>query len=245
MKGLAIVPARSGSKGVPDKNIRPFYNSCLMKESILHLIATKLDLDIIVSTDSKRYAEIARRSGALVNKLRPKELANDKVDLTETIKFEYHNALRLLNKKYSYILLILPTSPFRKVINTINCVSAFEDMSKKGYSSVLTVHASIANENPAWQIRIVRDAKNTMPRIENIYKKNINDFAPNRNSLPEFFIKNDHAIVISPKNILDKNPTIYGPLPFIFEIKKEYGLDIDINSIDEFEIAEKLYRGIL
>ena len=64
----------------------------------MHLIATKLDLDIIVSTDSKRYAEIARSSGALVNKLRPKELANDKVDLTETIKFEYHNASRLLNK---------------------------------------------------------------------------------------------------------------------------------------------------
>tara|TARA_B100000886_G_scaffold305661_1_gene237521 strand:- start:17592 stop:18329 length:738 start_codon:yes stop_codon:yes gene_type:complete len=244
LKGLAIIPARSGSKGVTDKNIRPFFNSCLMGESIKHLKATNLDLDIIVSTDSKKYSQIAKSYGALVNNLRPKNLANDKVDLTATIKFEYQNYSSLLNKEYSYILLILPTSPFRRVINTINCVKTFENMSKNGFSSVFTVHESIANENPAWQIRIVKEGENSAPRIENIFKKNINEFAPNRNSLPDFYIKNDHAIVISPKNILDKEPTIYGSKPFIFKIKKEYGVDIDINSINEFEIAERLYKGI-
>ena len=62
---IALIPARSGSKGVPDKNIRPFYNSCLMGESIKHLKATNLNLDIIVSTDSKKYAQIAKTFGEL------------------------------------------------------------------------------------------------------------------------------------------------------------------------------------
>ncbi len=242
MKGLSIIPARSGSRSVPDKNIRSFSNSSLLEEAIKHVLKTNLDLDIVVSTDSEEYALKARNAGAFVNTLRPENLATDQIDLTMTLQFEYMNAVKLLNKKYDYILLTLPTSPFRKIKNTINCVNYFLKMRDQGVTSTLTVFESEANENPAWQIRLDQNNFDLVPKLENIFRDNINQFPPNRASLPKFYIKNDHAIVIDFNNIICDKPSIYGEKPLVYICKKYY--DIDINSIEEFKIAEKLYLGV-
>lgn len=74
---LAIIPARSGSKSLPDKNIRPFRGKPLLVHSIETALSTKLVNRVIVSTDSPDYAEIARKAGAEVPFLRPTQLAGD------------------------------------------------------------------------------------------------------------------------------------------------------------------------
>lgn len=74
---LAIIPARSGSKGIPHKNIRPFRGKPLMAYSIEQALAAETVNRVLVSTDSAEYAEIARRHGAEVPFLRPAELSSD------------------------------------------------------------------------------------------------------------------------------------------------------------------------
>jgi CMP-N,N'-diacetyllegionaminic acid synthase len=74
---LAVIPARSGSKGIPHKNILPFRGKPLMAHSIEHARAASSVRRIIVSTDSPTYAQIAREHGAEVPFLRPESLSGD------------------------------------------------------------------------------------------------------------------------------------------------------------------------
>ena len=77
LKILALIPARSGSKGVPHKNIRLMYGKPLLAHSIEHARASALISRVIVSTDSVEYAAIAREYGGETPFLRPAELAQD------------------------------------------------------------------------------------------------------------------------------------------------------------------------
>jgi CMP-N-acetylneuraminic acid synthetase len=74
---LALIPARSGSKSIPDKNIRAFAGKPLLAHSIEHARAARCTGRVIVSTDSEAYAEIARSYGAETPFLRPESLARD------------------------------------------------------------------------------------------------------------------------------------------------------------------------
>ena len=115
---LTIIPARSGSKGVPNKNIKKFRDKPLLAWSIEQAKQTEYykegNMKIIVSTDSEKYKEIALKWGAEVPFLRPKELSKD---LSTDYEFINH-ALNWLkeNKKYTpdIILQLRPTSPYRK-----------------------------------------------------------------------------------------------------------------------------------
>ena len=64
MRSIAIIPARSGSKGLPDKNIKPLNGKPLLAYSIEAALASGMFDAVHVSTDSERYADIARQYGA-------------------------------------------------------------------------------------------------------------------------------------------------------------------------------------
>ncbi len=85
-KVYSMIPARSGSKGVPDKNIRPLGGKPLIAWSIEASLKTPSIYRTIVSTDSEKYAELARQYGAETPFLRPPELAGDKSTDTECLK---------------------------------------------------------------------------------------------------------------------------------------------------------------
>ena len=74
---VALIPARSGSKRVPDKNIRPLAGHPLIAYTIAAALGSGIFSDVIVSTDSEHYAEIVKYYGAEVPFLRPAELAGD------------------------------------------------------------------------------------------------------------------------------------------------------------------------
>jgi len=74
---IAIVTARAGSKRIPEKNIRDFHGKPLIVWTIENLVKSQLFSRVIVSTDSKKIASIAKSAGANVPFLRPKELADD------------------------------------------------------------------------------------------------------------------------------------------------------------------------
>src|SRR3989344_776276 len=98
---LAVIPARSGSKGIPNKNIRNFCGKPLMAYAIEQARKCKKISCVIVSTDSKKYAAIAKKYGADVPFLRPKELAGDKSPIFDTIK---HLILTLNNTQATFYI---------------------------------------------------------------------------------------------------------------------------------------------
>lgn len=108
---LWLVTARSGSKSIPDKNIKILGNQPLISYRIQSALSTKIDGDVWVSTDSEKYAKIAKEYGAEIPFLRPDYLAADDASSMDVVlhAMEYASSL---NRKYDYIGLLEPTSPF-------------------------------------------------------------------------------------------------------------------------------------
>ncbi|MGB9639345.1 MAG: cytidylyltransferase domain-containing protein, partial [Anaerolineales bacterium] len=112
---LAIIPARGGSKSIPQKNIRSFAGHPLIAYSIAAGLAAEMVTRVIVSTDDEKIAEIARQYGAEVPFLRPPEHAQDN---TPDLPVFVH-ALEWLaeNERYhpDVVVQLRPTSPIRRV----------------------------------------------------------------------------------------------------------------------------------
>jgi CMP-N,N'-diacetyllegionaminic acid synthase len=112
MRILVLIPARGGSKRLPDKNIRLLGGSPLIVWSINVAKNIPEICDTLVSTDSHEIAEIARNAGATVPWLRPSEMATDSASTTDVCL----HALEWYENKHGKVdglLLLQPTSPFR------------------------------------------------------------------------------------------------------------------------------------
>jgi N-acylneuraminate cytidylyltransferase len=111
-KVVALIPARAGSKGVPNKNIRPLGGHALIEWSIVACKKSKRIDRVIVSTDSAEYQSLCRGFGAEVPFLRPAEISGDRSTDYEFIAHAL-NWLAANGGEPEYIVHIRPTTPFR------------------------------------------------------------------------------------------------------------------------------------
>ena len=112
MRNIAIIPARSGSKGVKDKNIRDLKGKPLMAYTIEAALNSGEFDEVMVSTDSERYAEIAKKYGARVPFLRSKKTSTDTAtswDMVEEVLLKYKEN----GEHFDTFCLLQPTSPLR------------------------------------------------------------------------------------------------------------------------------------
>jgi N-acylneuraminate cytidylyltransferase len=113
LRAIALIPARSGSKRLPDKNIRTLGGHPLIAYSIAASIRSGVFSSVVVSTDSESYAEIARHYGAEVPFLRPASMAEDLSPDIEWVEFTLRS-LRDRGREYDCFGILRPTSPFRQ-----------------------------------------------------------------------------------------------------------------------------------
>lgn len=113
MRNLAIISARSGSKGLPDKNIRILLGKPLMAYSIEAAIASGVFDEVMVSTDSEKYAEIARSYGANVPFLRSEATSSDTASSWDMVEEVLSNYKNILGREFDTFCLLQPTSPLR------------------------------------------------------------------------------------------------------------------------------------
>lgn len=134
-KILAIIPARSGSKGIVNKNIRDFCGKPLLAYPIEIAKISGIFDRIIVDTDSQEIARIARIYGAEVPYLRPKNLAGDNSSVIAAVLLLLK---RLKNDGYEpeIISLLQTTSPLREVDDILNC---YKLLLKPDVDSVVTI----------------------------------------------------------------------------------------------------------
>ena len=112
MRNIAIIPARSGSKGLPDKNIRLVNGKPLLAYTIKAALESGCFDTVHVSTDSERYAEIAREFGADVPFMRSAELATDTASTWDAVR-EVLARYAELGRKFDTMMLMQPTTPLR------------------------------------------------------------------------------------------------------------------------------------
>jgi len=149
MSGIAaVIPARAGSKGVPNKNIKLLAGNPLLAYSIAAARSTKSVDRVIVSTDSEYYADIARKYGAEVPFLRPSEISGDNNTDFEWIKHMLDWMRKEDETLPNYLVHLRPTTPLRAPIyieKAIQCLKkdkeatalrSVHEMSESAYKTV-------------------------------------------------------------------------------------------------------------
>ena len=111
-KSVAFIPARSGSKRVPNKNIKPLGGHPMLAYTVRAAIDSGVFDAVICATDSEQYADVARHYGAEVPFLRSSEISGDKSPDIEWVVWVL-NALKEQGRDYEIFSILRPTSPFR------------------------------------------------------------------------------------------------------------------------------------
>ena len=141
MKNIAIIPARSGSKGVPDKNIKLLNGKPLMAYTIEAAIKSKMFDTVMVSTDSERYANIACQYGAEVPFFRSEKNSSDKASSWDTVMEVLEN-YKKMGKEFDTFMLLQPTSPLRNETHICEVYTEFESKNANAVVSVCEVDHS-------------------------------------------------------------------------------------------------------
>ena len=222
---LAIIPARSGSKSVKDKNIRLINGKPMMAYSIGHALQAKCIDRVIVSTDSVKYAEIAQEYGAEVPFLRPAEYATDTaLDIDVFV-----HALNYLKENEGYlpelVVQLRPTYPIRRISDIENMVKYMQD--NPGIDSIRCVAPAKEVVYKMWfkdEDNMLRPVITDIPECYNLP----------RQQLPKVYYQNACIDVVRTEVIL-KQHSMSG--------KKIAGYDMDenfdIDTEEEFLAAEK------
>ena len=144
MKNIAVIPARSGSKGLPDKNIRPVNGKPLLAYTIEAALESGCFDTVHVSTDSERYAEIARQYGADVPFLRSAALATDTASTWDAVR-EVLARYDELSKRFDTMMLMQPTTPLRTGEDVKAAYALFQKKQAKSVIAVCEV-----DHSPLW-----------------------------------------------------------------------------------------------
>lgn len=148
---LALVPARSGSKGLPHKNIRPLNGKPLLSWPISAARASKYVDRVVISTDSTAYAEIACQAGADAPFLRPAALASDSAP---SIDFILHavDTLEAAGDAYEYLVLLEPTSPLTEASDIDAALEALD--AQREIADAMVGVTPMVSIHPAFAVRL-------------------------------------------------------------------------------------------
>jgi CMP-N-acetylneuraminic acid synthetase len=148
---LGIIPARGGSKGLKRKNIKILNNKPLIQWSIDIAKKSNYIDTLMVSTEDKEIAEVARKCNLEIPFFRPTNLADDTTssfDVVKNILEKYHENF---NKTFDYIILIEPTSPLREIDDIDNMIEKLLNCEDE-YDAIISIGET--NEHPSIQKRI-------------------------------------------------------------------------------------------
>jgi N-acylneuraminate cytidylyltransferase len=224
MKILAVIPARGGSKRVPQKNIRDLGGKPLITWTIELAKSIPDVCDVLVSTDDQSISDVSLAAGALVPWLRPNHLATDEansVDVTLHAVDWYES----VNGPLDAVLLLQPTSPFRTFDSVVKGIRIFAE---SGLYPVVGV--SKVTQHPEWMLGLVNGCLS--PWVES-HKLGVRS-----QNLLELYIPNGSFYLISLEHLRTSRSFFQAlNLPLVANSRYE---EIDIDTEDDFRMAEIL-----
>ena len=227
MKILVVIPARGGSKRVPQKNIRDLGGKPLITWTIELAKSIPNVCDVLVSTDDESISDVSLAAGALVPWMRPNFLATDdanSVDVTLHALDWYES----VNGPLDAVLLLQPTSPFRRLDSVVRGIQIFTE---SGFYPVVGV--SKVTQHPEWMLRPVNGYLS--PWVES-HKLGVRS-----QNLQELYIPNGSFYLITLEHLRTSKSFFQDlNLPLVANSMYE-GIDIDTE--DDFKMAEILINS--
>jgi CMP-N,N'-diacetyllegionaminic acid synthase len=228
---VALIPARSGSRRVPDKNIRPLAGHPLIAYTIAAARASEVFGGVIVSTDSKAYAQIARKYGAETPFMRPAEMAGD---LSPDIEWIEHalKELRSAGREFDAFSILRPTSPFR-LPQTIR--RAWTEFSlQAGVDSLRAVEKCKQHPGKMWVVRGAR-----MVPLLPLGPAELPWHSTPYQALPEVYSQNA-SLEIARSRVVFEGHSIAGEVVMPFFTEGFEGFDV--NHPYDWQLAEQLIQ---
>ncbi|HNT23100.1 MAG TPA: acylneuraminate cytidylyltransferase family protein [Anaerolineales bacterium] len=212
MRNLAIIPARGGSKGIPNKNIAFVGGRPLIAWTIQAARSVSEIERVIVSTDSPAIAQVAQQYEAEVPFLRPAELARDETPSIDVVIHLVNELEKADGYRPDYILLLQPTSPLR---SAEDIRSALRLAQEKNALSVVSVCP--AGQNPYWMKTISKDG---------LMHPFLQTTSTRRQDLPSLYVPNG-AIYLTQREWLLEKRAFYTDQTHAYVMPPERSLDID------------------
>lgn len=227
MNNLAIVPARSGSKGLKDKNIKELGGMPLLAHSVQAALKSGEFSHVMVSTDAQLYADIAITHGAEVPFLRDASSASDVASSWDVVR-EVLEKYQQMGITFDTVTLLQPTSPLRTAQDIQQAYALFRERTATSVVAVCEMEHS-----PLWS--------NTLP--ENLSMNGFLSNATNRQrqQLSTYYRINGSIYIVDVKHFLE-GKDIYGPGSFAYVMPAERSIDID-TALD-FLIAETVLNNL-
>lgn len=219
MNKIAIIPARSGSKGLVNKNILMLLDKPIIAYTIEAAIQSNCFSKVIVSTDSLEYKEIAEKYGAEVI-MRGENLSND----TATSYMVIEDILQKdLGIEYDYFMLLQPTSPFRNYQHIRESIEKFEK-NIESFDFLVSMTEATKNSTLIKQIEEDGSLKNYDLDFSNYKRQNYKEYYPNG------------AIFIGKNKEYLEKKHFFGERSLAYFMTKEDSVDIDDKLDFEFAI---------
>ena len=226
-KAVAFIPARSGSKRVPNKNIKQLGEHPMLAYTVRAAIDSGVFDAVICATDSQLYADVALHYGAEVPFLRPVEISGDKSPDIEWVIWMLRQ-LKELGRDYEIYSILRPTSPFRLPSTIRRAWQAFSEDSQA--DSLRAIETCKQHPGKMWVVRGKRMLP-VMPFTLNGTPWHSSQYTV----LPEIYAQ-DASLEIAWSRLALEHNNIAGEaiIPFISE-----GLEgFDINEIEDWLLAE-------
>lgn len=223
LKVLAVIPARQGSKGLPDKNIRLLAGKPLLSHTIAAARESGVFDRIILSTDGEEIARVGREAGAEVPFMRPADLASDEARGIDVL----HHVLEWLEQRgelFDCVMYLQPTSPLRTAVDIVESLKILVAREAQAVVSVCEME-----HHPWWA--------NTLPEdgcMKDFFAK---DISTRRQDLPRYYRLNG-AIYLARWEFIRYRDSWYGEKTYAYIMPRERSVDID-DELD-FKLAEIL-----
>lgn len=228
-RAVAFIPARSGSKRVPNKNIRDLGGHPMLAYSVRAAIDSGVFDAVICVTDSGRYADVARHYGADVPFLRPAKISGDKSPDIEWVIWML-NTLNEVGQEFKVFSILRPTSPFRQPETIRRAWAMFID--DPHADSLRAIEKCKQHPGKMWVIR----GKRMLPLLP--YTNGTTPWHSSQYAaLPEIYAQ-DASLEISWSRVALEQSSIAGDaiIPFISQGYEGF----DINEPQDWLMAERL-----
>ena len=227
MRRIAIIPARSGSKALKDKNIKELNGKPLIAYSIEAAIKSKKFDKVFVSTDSQRYAEIAVAYGADASFLRSEKNSSDTASSWDVVR-EVIDILKEKGEEYDEIMLLQATSPLRTEVD-IN--KAIDILYKRKGKAVVSL--TECDHSPIWC--------NTLPddgNMDNFDRAEYKELP--RQSLPTYYRYNGAIYLVTKEELYNTDHMLeQGCYAYVMPQHRS----VDIDTALDFMIAETIMKA--
>lgn len=227
-KICVLIPARGGSKGIPNKNLKSFCGKPLIAWTIEQALSSEIVEKVYVSTDSPEIAKIAREFGAEVPFLRPADISTDESSTEEAIE-HFYNWTLIKDLKFDVLILLQATSPIRYPGSISAAVEKYQDSKFDSLVGVCERHFF------TWYYSHNGDAKSSYDIFNRPRRQDIE-------GIDKTFTENGSIYVFSVNGFAKNKNRLFGKIG-LFEMSEAESYEIDSNF--DFEFCEYLMSKTL